>query len=175
MNPIEKYYPLIGKTVVEFQDLDCFLNYLLMFLLNEDPNVSMALVVSLSFAKKVDVIKSIAPFKFKYKDLHDSLKELIPQLTSSEERRNQIIHGAWIGSSVEDKVFFHKPQTSRKHGMKTGGIRHATTKEIEDTIKVIQKAKNSIFKLGAELERRNIIKVHFFNIGETGPNLRPAH
>ena len=122
MRKIEEFYPLIGKLVVEFQELDFLLNLFLGMLLKEDINVTMAFAVSLPFAKKIDVIKSIAPFKLNTAQLNEALDALIGKLGKAEEERNRIVHASWIGEG-DSKVFFHKPQTSRKHGMKNGGIR----------------------------------------------------
>jgi hypothetical protein len=47
MKPLENYYPLIGKVVVRFQDLDMLVNMLMVCLLSEDPNVTLAFMVTL--------------------------------------------------------------------------------------------------------------------------------
>jgi len=74
MRKIDEFYPLIGKLVVEFQEVDMLLNLLLGLLLKEDINVTMAFAVSVPFGKKIDVIKSIAPFKLNAPDLLTKLK-----------------------------------------------------------------------------------------------------
>jgi len=162
MKTLEAYYPLIGKIVVKFQDLDFFLNVLMTGLLKEDPNVTMAYAVSLSFSKKIDVLKSIAPFKFKHQDLHDTLDKSIGLMSKAEELRNRIIHASYLGSSEEGAVYVYKPRASRKHGMRNGGIRNITTKELEESLEAIQNAFNSATSLGRELEKRKIISIQLF-------------
>ena len=162
MNPLDKYYPLIGKVVVEFQDLEFALNIMLTALLKEDPNVVMALAVTLPFAKKLDVVKSIAPFKIRDVPLLDQLDGLIQKMTEAEECRNRIVHAAWIRSTAVDEVFYHKPRTSRKHGMKNGGIRRCSVVEVETVVTSIQGAKTHLFRFCALLEERNVIQTRMF-------------
>ena len=56
MRKIDEFYPLIGKLVVEFQEVDMLLNLLLGLLLKEDINVTMAFAVSVPFGKKINQI-----------------------------------------------------------------------------------------------------------------------
>src|ERR1039458_7508682 len=107
MKPLENYYPLIGKVVVRFQDLDMLVNMLMVCLLSEDPNVTLAFMVTLPFSKKLDVLRSVAPFKFRSQNLLDRLVTVLPILSRAEESRNRVVHAAWLGSSESNTVFFH--------------------------------------------------------------------
>lgn len=158
MPTLDEFYPLIGKVVVEFQSLDFQLNILFACLLREDPNVSMAFAVTLPFSKKIDVLKSIAPFKIPQGDLHLDLEKIIILLTQSEEKRNQVIHASWIPNASADKVFFHKPRATRKEGMKNGGIRESMPSEIDETLQTIHNAKQGLFAFCARLQKSGILR-----------------
>jgi len=69
MKALETYSPLLGKVVVQFQEVDMLLTVLMACLLNEDPNVTMAFMVTLPFSKKLDVLGTVARAKFTHQDL----------------------------------------------------------------------------------------------------------
>jgi hypothetical protein len=162
MNALEMYYPLLGKVVVRFQEVDMLLCVLMACLLNEDPNVTLAFMITLPFSKKLDVFGTVARAKFTHQDLLDKLDKAISLLSSAEEGRNRVVHAAWIGSVSGNSVFFHKPRASRKEGMQHGGIRQATQEEVESVINKIQIAMSAVCQFGRELEQRKIIKVSLF-------------
>lgn len=169
---LEKCYPLIGKVVVEFQQLEFSLEHLILELLihkdhkdrdliNADLNALLALTASLPFSKKVDVLRSIAPFKLRYQHIHDSLGDVIVSITKAEENRNRIVHGTWMYYG-EKQVAYMKTQTSRKHGLRGGGLKRFTTADLDKAIAEIQDAKDKVIQLGSELTRCGVIKTSMF-------------
>jgi len=162
MKALDAYYPLIGKVVVRFQDLDMVVNITMACLLGEDPNVTQAFMVTLPFSKKLDVLRSVAPFKFKRQDLIDRLDRVLPVLSQAEDGRNRVVHATWIGSSASDTVYFHKPRATRKAGLKDGGIRHATIAELEQVIKSIASAMKEFCELGSALEKAKVLSTKMF-------------
>lgn len=169
MHTIDKFYQPIGHLVIRFQELDFTLNIMLMSLIKEDPNVTMAFSISLSFRKKIDVIKSIAPFKITNAELHHRLDTLINKLINAEEVRNKIIHTYWTRSSVEKKVFRLKPKTNHKKGL-TGGGYEAKLSDIEDAIKTVDEAVLELFHFCAELERKGIMPTRIFGVIKEAPS-----
>jgi hypothetical protein len=65
--------PMIGRLIVDFQTLDFYLNMVLSYLLKDSLEVTTAIATSLSFSKKLDVLKSITPFRIHN---HRILKQL---------------------------------------------------------------------------------------------------
>ena len=162
MSKITDFYPLIGKVVVAFQEVDFLINLMFASLLREQPDISMAVATSLSFSKKLNVLKAISQFKIRASDLQARLDEVIKKLGRAEDERNRIVHAAWIPSSVDDKVFFHKPRITQKHGVKNGGIRESFPSEIEETLQSIGDAKQELLEFLGELERKSIIRTRMF-------------
>ena len=164
MDSLDRHYPLIGKVVVEFQGIDLTLNIILgSLLIKEDINIIQAFAVSLSFSKKMDVLKSIAPFKIQEPDLLKILDKVLKELSQAESERNRIVHAHWMAASDGSKVALLKPSTSRRHGLR-GGISWVSPDEIEKVITYIQKAKSSLWMFGAELEKRGVIRLKMFSM-----------
>jgi hypothetical protein len=171
---LEKCYPLIGRVVVEFQNLEGILEILIVELLvhkdfknrdlmNKDFNCLLAVMASLTFSKKVDLIRSIAPFKLRYQDLFDSLKDIVVSLTRAEEKRNSIVHAHWMAMG-DERVVITKPRTSRKVGLIGGGLHEVTTAKIEEALAAIREATNKVADLGSKLTQRGVIKTKMFTI-----------
>jgi hypothetical protein len=160
---IDEFYPLIGKVVVRFQEIDMTLNMIMACLLKEDPNVTIAFMVTLPFSKKLDVLRSVAPFKFKFKILLDQLDATLPLISVAEDKRNRVVHATWISASDNKKVFFYKPRATRKVGMKDDGIRDVTPEEIKDALKAIDDALSAICRLGEQLERQGVMITKMFS------------
>lgn len=92
----------------------------------------------------------------------DELDKILPLLSLAEQGRNRVVHATWIGSSGGNAVFFHKPKVTRSAGLKDGGIRHATTADIEAVSKIIDDAINAVCELGRGLGERKVIRTNFF-------------
>ncbi|MBX3746916.1 MAG: hypothetical protein KF833_16520 [Verrucomicrobiae bacterium] len=88
----------------------------------------------------------------------DILDGVLPLLSQAEDGRNRVVHASWIGSPGSDKVFFHKPRATRKTGMKDGGVRNATTAEIENVIKSMDSAMKALWEFGCALEKAKVPK-----------------
>jgi hypothetical protein len=115
-------------------------------------------MVILPFSKKLDALRSVAPFKFRRQDLLDKLDTIMPLLSQAEESRNRIVHATWIEHTGSNTVFFHKPRATRKAGIIAGGIRPAATDEIEAAIKSIDDAMTALCELGHALEQCKLLK-----------------
>lgn len=157
---LEKFYPLIGKVIVRFQALDSFLNVVLMGITKEQPDVVMAYSASLSFGKKVDVLKSVMLFKVGNSALLARLEDVVKALSDAEEERNRIVHASWMGGT-DGTVLFHKPQTSRKRGLRNGGVRESCVEDIEGSLIIINDAVVHLSKLARELHRTGVSRIKF--------------
>jgi hypothetical protein len=162
MKEIESYYPLIGKAVVKFQELDLALDILMSSLVSDDVNVTMAFMATLSFKQKLDALGTVARAKFSDAVLLGILDDTMSALSKAEEGRNRVVHTTLIGTSAGDEVYSHKPKATRTDGLKNGGIKLASRDTVEDVITNIQTAMTSVVGLSNELKSRHLIK---FSLG----------
>ena len=161
MSGREKFFTPIGNVVMTFQDADFALTMLLASLLNEEGNVALAFAVPLTIQKKLDVIKSIAPFKIKEQALLDELDEIVNEMVQANERRNGIVHGYWLTSVKEGPIGYYKPVAGR------GGLKNfVESKSIEDmnaVIGIIQKAAQHLFSFTGKLHKHGVLKQKNFS------------
>jgi hypothetical protein len=156
----EKFFAPIGNIVVAFQDADFCLTMLLALLLNEDTNVTLSFAVSLSFSKKLDVVKSIAPFKIKDQGLLAELDDIVKQLANAEQERNVIVHGHWITPVKDGPIGFYKPAT-RRDGLKNF-LESKSMDDMQKVLAIIHKATERLFSFTGELHARGVIQQKVF-------------
>ena len=160
MRKIEQFYEPIGKMIVTFQDLEMSLTLLILSLVNEDPNVTMSFVAGMSFSKRIDALKSLAPFKMN-PVLCKELDDLIKKIGTCEERRNTVVHSSWMGSIDGGTVFRHKPGTNRKKGL-FGGIESAEIALVADVTAAIHDSHMALLRFAKKLTKMGVIKLKTF-------------
>ena len=126
---MKRLHEPIGKLVVQFQTLEFIILMLCLGITKDNLDVVMAMLSVVSFRRKLDVLRAIAPYAISDSTLGSELTDLIEKASHCEEQRNTIVHSIWLGG--QDKVFRHKPIVSRKHGLKNGGIQEFNVAEID--------------------------------------------
>jgi hypothetical protein len=167
MKDIKESLTMIGRLIVAFQTLDFNLNMILSYLLKDTLDVTIAIATSLSFSKKLDVLKSIAPYRIHNQRILKQLDIMITLCGVAERERNMIVHSNWfINFGPEQQFVRYKPQTSRKRGLK-----HSTTpgtpEFIQESIDIVSRALEKVHLFGSLLERKKIAKVRFFTLGKS--------
>ena len=93
---LQKFYEPIGDLVVAFSQLELTVMLLIAGLLRVDPNIGMALLSEMSFAKRLDALQSIAPYTIRDERLRSELTVVVARLSESECQRNTIVHTTWM-------------------------------------------------------------------------------
>src|SRR6266487_391796 len=148
MSALRKFHEPIGALAVSFSQLETLVMVFIVGLIEVDPNVGMALVSEMSFAKRLDALQSIAPFTIKDATLCEELAEVIAHMSESECQRNTILHTTWALSG-QSNVMRLKPTAKRKKGLKTN-LRAAS---VDDVIAAREHITTSMTKLSAYIRK----------------------
>lgn len=153
---LQSFHKPIGALAVSFAQLETFVMLFIVGLIDVDPNVGMALVSEMSFAKRLDALQSIAPFTIKDATLCNELKEVVAHLSESECQRNTILHTTWVAQG-ESNVMRLEPTAKRKTGLQNN-FREAS---VNDVIAATEHIAASVTKLAGyirKLQDRGMLK-----------------
>jgi hypothetical protein len=157
MSALHKFHEPIGALAVSFSQLETLVMLFVVGLIDVDPNVGMALVSEMSFAKRLDALQSIAPFTIRDTTLCDELAEVVAHLSESENQRNTILHTTWALSG-QSEVMRLKPTAKRKKGLKA----NFRTASVDDVVAAREQITATITKFSAyirKIQDRGILKL----------------
>jgi len=157
MKHLDAFYEPIGRMIVAFQNAESTLSLMIVALVNEDPRVTMALVTGMSFSRRLDALRSLAPFKMD-QTLSGELADIVNELGKCENSRNMIVHSSWIASLDGRQVLRLKPNISRKKGLRDS-VKKAQVSDVTDVTKAIHAAHSKLLRFVEKLTTKRIITI----------------
>jgi hypothetical protein len=158
---LEDIYEPIGKLVVRFQNLELFMNLLLIDLLKQDYDTGFCVTSEMSFSRLVASLVSVAEVRIKDVTLVEEMRKVAGQLNICEDARNKVLHSRYA-SSNDGKPKRAKITAKQRNGLKKS-IYDASVQEICEYIKQIEDATMQIDSLGCKLKAQGMISSAYLN------------
>jgi len=158
---LEDIYEPIGKLVVRFQNLELFMNLLLIDLLKQDYDTGFCITSEMSFSRLVASLVTVAEVRIKDVTLVDEMRKVAGLLNTCEGARNKVIHSRYALSN-DGKPKRAKITAKQRNGLRKA-IHDVTVQEICEHIKEVEVATMQIDALGCKLKARGIISSAYFN------------
>jgi len=115
----DEHLRALGRVTVNFSLLEFHLGWYVSILLGEDSGTGQIVNAQLSFKTQIDLLMSLARYKIKEQIVTEQLEDLIRRAKDIEDRRNQLVHSAWLlKEGAAEGVIRLKITARAKHGLK---------------------------------------------------------
>ena len=132
--PNLKYEHALGLVTRHFQMLELYLSIFAWGLMGKDQRIGQAITAQMSFSKLLVLVSTLLGSKTKNRQIISRFKAIARQAASAEQRRNRIVHSAYLQFSADPAAKLIRYKVTSK--LEKGLVIHWEATSFEDVMDV---------------------------------------
>lgn len=155
-----KYEHALGLVTRSFQEMELYFALLAWGLMGKDQRIGQAITAQMSFSKLLILVSTVYKTKTKDRELLKELKYIIRQASDAEQKRNRIIHSAYLQTSSDPNARSIRYKITTK--LEKGLVIHWEDTDFEDIMDIAVEIQQTTALLGKFISESRIkLKLDF--------------
>ncbi len=160
----DEFLRALGRVTANFSALEHHVSAVVAGTIGANQKIGQAVAANFSFTRSLDYLSAVCKLNADEGEDFESVGDLLPHLAELEQRRNQIIHSAWMTPLLDPAdrtVVRFKMSTRRKSGL--SHMSEETTKDdLENLADEIRETAEKLAELAFSLAEKGLLNIQVF-------------